>query len=308
MAGAFTHILLCETALYDRDDLSRGLRHQLRRNGEFARLGSVSPDLPYLAAGGKSWADAFHYDDTDSVAHAGLRKLAADAGRPKAVHEAILAWLMGYASHLVADATIHPVVEAIVGPYEVEANRGPHRLCEMAQDVLAFREIKHQELNNSEVADILRTVGDSPSKGAVFDFWHERIRECYPGKTSLAHPSVWFGFYKNAIDIADGGGRLAALFRHLGADGDYVYEPAHVLEGDAAGYRDYFANVKLPDGNRGPFMEHGFRRAQDNIVRAWNDLYQRLEIGGDTTGILCNWNLDTGVDQGSAGKEVTFWA
>jgi hypothetical protein len=48
MAGAFTHILVCDAAKRRRG-LSLPLRRLLNRYSEFLFLGAVSPDLPYLS-------------------------------------------------------------------------------------------------------------------------------------------------------------------------------------------------------------------------------------------------------------------
>lgn len=50
--------------------------------------------------------------------------------------ERILTWLFGYVSHLIADETIHPIVEAIVGPYKDNSTK--HRIGEMTQDSLVY--------------------------------------------------------------------------------------------------------------------------------------------------------------------------
>jgi hypothetical protein len=47
-----------------------------------------------------------------------------------------IAWLFGYASHVVADLTVHPVVEKLVGPYETNATE--HHHCELHQDAYIF--------------------------------------------------------------------------------------------------------------------------------------------------------------------------
>lgn len=50
-----------------------------------------------------------------------------------------VAWLLVHASHMVADMTIRPVINALVGPYE--QNKAAHRACEMNMDAQAFKRL-----------------------------------------------------------------------------------------------------------------------------------------------------------------------
>ncbi|MDD3473368.1 MAG: zinc dependent phospholipase C family protein, partial [Syntrophaceae bacterium] len=91
--------------------------------------------LPYLSlkTGTVNWADLMHYETTNGIVLHGYADIKNTwvEGPLRPTDERILAWLFGYASHLIADATIHPIVEAIVGPYE--ENSKEHQLCETTQ-------------------------------------------------------------------------------------------------------------------------------------------------------------------------------
>jgi hypothetical protein len=69
--------------------------------------------------------------------------------RPDGENE--LAWVCGYMSHCVVDATVHPIVKAIVGPYQ--ANKEQHRLCELAQDSLLYSELEDKSLRKGHMLD-----------------------------------------------------------------------------------------------------------------------------------------------------------
>ncbi|MFI5296362.1 MAG: zinc dependent phospholipase C family protein [Thermodesulfovibrionales bacterium] len=104
---------------------------------KFLELGAVSPDYPYLditSGDSKKWADAMHYThtgDTVCAAAAMVRELPPGDDKLKC-----LAWLMGFAAHVVGDMCIHPVIQLKVGPYAQHAT--PHRRCEMHQDAFIF--------------------------------------------------------------------------------------------------------------------------------------------------------------------------
>lgn len=59
-----------------------------------------------------------HYEKTKGIVRIGHKMFQEVWLSRIAGHEVILVWLLGYALHLVADATIHHLVQAIVGPYE----------------------------------------------------------------------------------------------------------------------------------------------------------------------------------------------
>ena len=149
MAGTFTHFVVCEAAMANRKALPANLRQLLNRHSQFLYLGAVSPDLPYLSikTGKVNWADVMHQEHTNAIAinsHDALKKAWRTGGTPVEIQ---LVWLMGLVSHLVTDATIHPIVQAVVGRYE--EHKDEHRICEMTQDSLIYFEIKNMEIRYS---------------------------------------------------------------------------------------------------------------------------------------------------------------
>ena len=131
MAGAFTHFLICSVGEKRRRDIAPELYQLLNRHSQFMFLGAASPDLPYLSfqTGKVNWADVMHYEKTNSIAASGHKELGESWSSKTTAEEIKFVWLLGYVSHLVADATIHPLVQAVVGPYE--QNKEEHRICEM---------------------------------------------------------------------------------------------------------------------------------------------------------------------------------
>lgn len=75
-----------------------------------------------------------HYDFTGKMITVGadlIRKM--DRGTEKRI---CIAWLMGYAAHVVTDVSIHPIVKLKVGDYA--ENKTDHRICEMNQDAYIY--------------------------------------------------------------------------------------------------------------------------------------------------------------------------
>ncbi len=309
VAGAFTHFIICDVAKREKAAADAELRRLLNKHSEFLFLGAASPDLPYLSikTGKVNWADVMHYEKTNSIALNGHGSLRGIWTRRGPVQEIQLVWLLGFVSHLVADATIHPIVQAIVGPYE--QHKEEHRLCEMTQDSLIYHERKNTDLRCGEFSSAVKFCGDSEHFDALVDFWKEQALKSYADKHEEPHPELWFDTYAEAIDTAEGGSGIIALFRHLGIGKDYLYETKdEIMSGRPQDYEKYFAHTQLPGGNVGAFSKEGFEKAVRNVVDAWNRLYAGLITTIPLAAAVKNWNLDTGVDMDTDEKTVTYWA
>ncbi len=303
MPGPFTHLMVCDAAR-TREDLGTQLRQLLNRHYRFLYLGSESPDLAYLSVGGKNWADEMHYKKTNAIVISAFEELRGLWPQRTEAEEIKFAWLMGYVSHMIADATIHPIIEAIVGPYE--GNETEHRICEMTIDSLLFHEIMRYDISYADYSEALRFCKDSQYFHEVIDFWEKHLVKNYPLEEE-PHPSFWFITYTNAVDIAEEEDGVRAIFRHLGAE-NYFYKKSNEIERDSpVDCQKYYFEVKFPGGT-GPFKQNGFDKAVDNVVGIWKALYQSLStLGLHVAQLVRNWNLDTGGDS-DAGGIKTFWA
>jgi hypothetical protein len=312
MAGAFTHFIICDVAKRKRSITDPELRKLLNRHSEFLFLGAASPDLPYLSfkTGRINWADVMHYEKTNGIAINGHDELKNVWTSKQTADEIKLIWLFGFVSHLVADATIHPVVQAIVGPYDQnEQTKTEHRICEMTQDALIYNERKNTDIRYAEFSSALKFCGKSDHFDNLMDFWAKLGVNTYSDKNEEPEPKLWFTTYTEAIDTAEGGSGVVALFRHLGIGEDYIYKTRDEIISDyQADYDNYFVKVNLPDGNTGKFTKDGFDRAVNNVVDAWNKLYEGLYSNINVADIIRNWYLDTGVDMDSPEGTVTYWA
>jgi hypothetical protein len=306
MAGAFTHFVLCDLLKKRRSAFNSGLLRLLSKHSEFLFLGAASPDLPYLSVktGSVNWADVMHYEKTNGVVVSGHDALK-DVWKLRGPADEIkLVWLLGFVSHLVADATIHPIVQEAVGPYK--KNPGGHRECEMCQDSLIFNDYKGYDIKYAEFSSVLKFCGDSEHFANLMQFWQEQLLENYEHKGEKPDPSLWFKMYTNAIDLAEGDTGVAGLFRHLGG-ANYIYKPKQeIISEHPKDYKKYYEEIKIP-GGAGPFKKEGFERAAKNITETWNSLYNGLRSDLLVSKVVRNWDLDTGVNMDSAKGEVTFW-
>ena len=98
MAGAFTHMAIVSEAI-KAFSVDRDFGKIIRENKPFMTLGSVSPDIPYLAhlaMGGYAWADIMHYHKTNGIVKNALHSLSTAKTKGK-TWENKLSWLL--ASH-----------------------------------------------------------------------------------------------------------------------------------------------------------------------------------------------------------------
>ena len=308
MAGTFTHFIVCDAAKANRKALPADLRKLLNRHSQFLFLGAVSPDLPYLSfkTGEVNWADVMHYEHTNAIAlnsHAALKKAWPVGGAPVEIQ---LVWLMGHVSHLVTDATIHPIVQAIVGSYE--EHKDEHRICEMTQDSLIYFDIKKTEIRYAEFSSILKFCQESPHIDTLVEFWAEQTVKAFSEKNEDPDPALWLETYSDAIDVAEGGSSIVALFRHIGTIREYTYNTREeIVSMYPDRLRQFYQEIKLPTGATGSFRESGFNRAVTNVIAAWNALYTALTANIAISSVVRDCNLDTGVDMDSRGGVVPYW-
>jgi len=255
MPGAFAHMVAADRAKQAAE--AQGL-HLIALSTlkfpQWLQAGSVGPDYAYLHHlrshdPSDSWADLSHYNHTGDVVQSGIQWLANWTGDRTSMefHRAV-AWLSGYLSHVVLDASIHPVVRAIVGEYEQNAKE--HRICEMYMDSFIFKETYGYELVNDEWADYLRHTTDNSGDGmdrTIKNTWGHMLKTTYPHEYERNIPDFdgWHNGYIQAIDMADN--RLI-LFRHAATENGLVYADSQDIP--AASMTKYIEQAKTPSANR----------------------------------------------------------
>jgi hypothetical protein len=305
MPGAYTHITMATEA-----GERRSLQHvagfprtavaACGRYDRFVELGSVSPDYPYLdlmSGSAKQWADTMHYDRTGDMIKAITRRVRQMEGEQQ---RKCLAWLLGYASHVTMDVTIHPVINLRVGPYE--ANKTQHRICEMNQDVHIFRTRMNLNVTLAEHFDqgLNQCTGSDGGLDAdIRALWLEALAEVHPDlfRENRPDPDSWHRWFRRGVDGIAENNFLAAISRHvapgLGLNYQQNVEPSYV------------ENLAVPNGGAMHFDEI-FEAAKANVQRIWLAVAKgALGQGDDFETVLGQWDLDTGQD--AATKRFVFW-
>ncbi len=309
MAGTFAHITLVNIAkeparLEAGPGMPAGAIAALLDWFGYCELGCVSPDYPYLAIGGNQtvWADRMHYEHSGDMVKAGVQALGSLQGETK---RKAFAWILGYAAHVITDATIHPVVELKVGPYA--QNKSAHRECEMHQDAYIFQRLNLGEVGLSEHLDSGICACSAAANPAaldpdVGDTWHEMLRNCYPAQCAAAAPDIdrWHRGFRTVVDdIMEEGNRLLPLARHVAVDCGLTYPAVSAI--DRAAYID---DIAVPGGRLS--YDQVFDKATRHVIEAWH-LIANAVFGGDARyqTAFGEWDLDTGRDPSG---RIVLWS
>ena len=315
MAGTFTHWMIVEEALDRFNKLPN--KHSyfpiILGNNHFVTLGAVGPDYPYLSELKNnllklhSWADRMHYENTGEFIKYGIDNLLKLREQDKQTDlEICLSWLCGYVTHLLADSIIHPVVNAIVGPYLF--NSGEHRHCEMIQDSFIFHEVKGVELRYADYVDLIKMCSAFENKDlinpAINDFWTEILKMSHPGgkeKFDSIDPDDW---HENFLSIIGNVSDPIPIFRHIGLEKNLVYKKINEITVEER--KKFIDEIKLPGNNIGKFKENAFNKAVEMVIEVWQKLFIDIEKNNseNCASYIKNWNLDTGVDE----DKIYFWS
>lgn len=292
MPGTYAHLTLIEAAVEKIDDLPGEIQHAYLSFKQFCLFGAVSPDFPYLALGHKeqqAWADNMHYIKTVSIISEGVRLLKALTGDDQLTG---LAWLMGYAAHVVMDVTVHPIVELKVGKYA--DNKTEHRRCELHQDSFVFQKLNKGEIGQPEslrpiVMDCCDEAGELSS--VVVNLWEKMLEHCHPEQYVEAKPEIalWHHEFRTKLDeLAEEGYQLWSLARHI-----LVEYAAITYPNSDEVNPEYIQNLETPGGRQ--HYDAIFSKALDNVIAMWVRL--REGIFGYNENVLASlgeWDLDTG--------------
>jgi hypothetical protein len=306
MAGTFTHWMVVEEALRKYNGFSQkspyfstifGLNH-------FVCLGAVGPDYPYLTEllanylKIHSWADRMHYENTGEFVRHGIGNLLALNGD---AFNTCLAWLCGFATHLVTDSVIHPVVQAIVGPYIF--NKTEHRRCELTRDSYIFNDIKGFDLRYADYVELFRMCSDPGNADKISPylsgFWAQTLKESHPTATQWfdkVDPDTW---HRNFLSRIGSASDPMPVFRHFEEEENLAYKTTNEITPEER--QRFIDQVRLPGNKTGEFKKDAFNKAVDTVVETWRRLFDDIENKkpDGPAGYIKNWNLDTGVDEDS---------
>lgn len=194
MSASLVHFAVCDDVLRASglaDGMEKRLLEAWRRFPNFARLGSVGPDLPYYETpvkdGLKMKLDInipiqphgylLHTKEPNVFATKLFHIIEADG--PNEASDGLLAFAAGYLTHLATDYVIHPYVNDQAGKYYVsEEHQRTHRLIEIYQDVYLFRKMyeKTAQGEDQDVGDAFRKKDleakiDVPGESALLGGW-----------------------------------------------------------------------------------------------------------------------------------------
>lgn len=305
MPGAFAHITLVNIALekvrkISLDRFPKEVIKALSYNFKFCELGAVSPDYPYLDISNKNsapWADAMHYTRSGEMIYAGIDYIKnMPDGLPK---RKSIAWLLGYVAHMVADVTIHPIIELKVGPYK--ENKTDHRRCEMHQDSYIFARINLGEIGVSEhVESICKCGKDGVIDSTVSLMWSEMLNKVHAEAFITNPPKIesWHKAFDLMVNkIAEEGHQLLPLARHVAVDCGLTYPKIKEIDSQ------YIRDLKTPSGPM--HYDEIFDFAVDNVVNIWAIISRAIVLNDDEYKLkVGNWDFDTGRDQD---EKLVFW-
>jgi hypothetical protein len=307
MPGAYAHItlvnLMREPARLESHGFIPEAIVSLLDYFRFCELGAVSPDYPYLditRPDSCRWADQMHYEKTGDMIKAGINLIRKMEG---ASRQKAFSWLLGYASHVITDVTIHPVIELKVGEYQ--KNKDKHRICEMHQDAYIFQRLNLGEVGLAEHLDSgIWGCCDKPDSGkldpAIAGTWQGMLEACYPRAYQANPPLIdnWHGAFKFIVDKAEEGSRLPPFARHVAVNAGLTYPAVADLD------NQYLRELDTPSGH----MDYDliFDRAKANVLAVWPSIANAI-FKNDNAYLMAisNWNLDTGKD---ATGTYAYWS
>ncbi len=300
MPGAYAHLTMV-MANTDTDTLAAcGLPDHtaglVLQHSAYVELGAISPDMPYLARYGRSepsnrWADRMHHARTGARLRAGadaVGRLAGDAAQAKA-----FAWLLGFASHVVFDVTMHPVVNLRVGGVYGPDTRAEHQKCEMHQDTYLIH--RFHGLDDPTSAQIISTglkrlfrSGDHDRVDPVIAAVWRRMLDATGDIADMGHePDIdgWFNGFTDVMRLIETQKLLVALGRHVASD--TVYPKAGDVD------QTYLLRLATPSGPMD--YQDVYEKAATGVREMWGSLH-RAALLGDATALapVGEWNLDTG--------------
>ena len=305
MPGAYTHLaivaLLTAGNELGRIGLGSEAKLALMDYPEFCSMGAISPDYPYLQLTGDSasaehWANAMHHKygtlTAGNILHVGIEGLRAASGEARSMG---FAWLMGYASHVTADVTCHPMTNLLVGDYEAD-NQTPHRVSELNQDVYIFHSRLGRDVRKAE--HIKNVVGSCSEPGNprkahpyIVGLWSEMLKRTFPGIHGRFPVNIhgWHNAVQAWLDnVAE---ELSFIpSRHIRkylSDSGLAYPRLNEVN------RKYIDALATPGGVM--TFDQVFDMALANVGRVWKTMGDAVYGGTDdymkSLGI---WNLDTG--------------
>lgn len=299
MPGQIAHMMVVDQFNGSKLDTIPGFPPQatwaLLDTNPYTELGSFSPDLAFYYPPQSGWADRMHRQATGQMIQAGVAPVAAmtDSARK----EKCFAWLCGYASHVVADVTIHPVVRLMC-----KGDSNLHRKIETHQDSYIADLLNVGPLEDTDLFVGVESCFPEPHFDPdIASLWNEMLMQTYPDECAHDPPKLdrWHDGFKILLEkIAVHGGAIP-FGRHLGNDLGALYPSHHEID------LSFINNVPVPGGGTENYPEI-FQRAVRATQMVWLAIARGVYAADPSyRTVIRDWNLDDGT--GPDGK-LAFWS
>lgn len=300
MPGTYAHIVAAQTARSRVKEFGLSAAHEsaVGKWLGYVELGALSPDYPYLSLTKRhtAWADCMHWRRTSTFL---INATLAISELEDAAKEKATAWLFGFAAHMALDATIHPIIEEMVGPWQINKTR--HRMCEMHQDVYIFPRLNLGETAWTKHLDfgVARCINESTGSldTTIDSMWSSILCRTHKSQVGFSEPTPakWHRDFLRLLRTMRTVNRHFAFARHVAANKSlsFPFDPAQA----------FIANLPTPEG--GMDYDAIFDRGIENIGTTWRAINGALQ--GDPSDIkrMGDWNLDTGKNAKTA--KFVFW-
>jgi hypothetical protein len=297
MAGPFTHMLICESAIdpteaarLGRPKLPDELIQLLKQNQSYLLLGAIAPDLPAISdqVWSQRWSDEMH---DKRLVRLVVDLFEQSANCSSEARDAILAWLFGFVAHIVGDAVVHPIVNLVMAAVK---NQGIHQEIEICMDSLTFKDKKGVDLQSVPYFDGLKACRKTPAAFAeLMALWQKCITDIVPDFDGDC--VEWYGTYLAGFHVAtvrvpkDAATHLHCIL------GNYAYRPVDDIgSGDRTDYFDHIP-VPIPPGH-GAFLKDVFDRAVGHLIEIWQQMWLRVPRRATINLVVPDCNLNTGAD------------
>lgn len=295
MPATYAHLLIAETIAIDIENLGDKLipkeyQNYILENSTLIQAGSLCPDLPFLdeaitkfiplydADEQQRWGDLMHYINTGKIFIYAVNKLREIKSQDLSQFKKCLSWFLGFASHMIADAVVHPVVEGIVGLYH--DNPDEHRYCEMHQDVWLCQTLRKKDLINYQVVNKIGYFNDSDIKV----FWEYLLRKLYEFYFLDESPRIneWFADYRQKADF--GSSTIWCVGRYF----KFTYPQFCEIN-----LEKYIFNLKTPNSTM-HYLDIVNSLAIPNILEFWRIIIDGIENKSTDYESIHDFDLDTG--------------
>ena len=305
MPGTYTHITVARllTEGTTLRSLSNEVRRALMEYAEFCHLGAISPDYPYLRIIGEGkkeaeiWANCMHHKygtlTKGNILHIGINYLKRLTGD---IQSKCLSWFLGYASHITADVTCHPVTNLLVGDYEAD-NQVAHRVSEMHQDVYIFKTRVDGDVRKSEhIKNVIGSCTDTNDRNKV----DSDVEKIWSFMLSKAFPDI---YSKYSLDINSWHNAVQFFLDDIAEELSFI-PSRHVreyFEESGVAYprfseidrNKYIDQLKTPKGTK--TYDQIFDKAKRNVMKVWKLISDGIFLTDDAYKEKIKiWNLDTG--------------